>query len=366
MRWIDERFVRLYTRDTTTWKLLPWQSKALLPLLLRKLDRTGIVDLGDDGFDGIAALTDMPLELVTAAMPDLLRRRVFVLAGRELVMPHFIEAQEAVASPKLRAELHRERVKTRNETLQSVTKRDDSSRYETDDNAASRGITPIRAEPSSAVPDPDQRNVGFASPAPVGADVCTSVLDEPGTFPTAPRPKALTAEKPSVAKLAAEVTEKDSLAPSLPKGPAEDRTVPMFDAAIVAPVAKKPSVAKLAEEVSARVFAVYLAARTKAGRKGKAPRLNDKDRKLVAGRLAEGSTEEELCASARGIWIDDGLRKEQHRFFRHAMRDTNIDALGHLDAEARSVPVAAPALASLAGLEKPVGALPAQFSALCK
>ena len=27
MRWEDERWVRLYTRDTVNWKLLPWQSK---------------------------------------------------------------------------------------------------------------------------------------------------------------------------------------------------------------------------------------------------------------------------------------------------------------------------------------------------
>ena len=64
MRWEDERYVRLYTRDTATWKLLPWQAKCLLPLLLRKMDRAGTAEVGEPAGEGIAALTDMPLELV--------------------------------------------------------------------------------------------------------------------------------------------------------------------------------------------------------------------------------------------------------------------------------------------------------------
>jgi hypothetical protein len=38
MDWANERYVRLFVRDTTTWKLLPWQSRLLLPAILRKLE----------------------------------------------------------------------------------------------------------------------------------------------------------------------------------------------------------------------------------------------------------------------------------------------------------------------------------------
>ena len=45
--WANERYeVRLYTRDTPNWTVAPWEARAVLPLILRKLDRKGILDLG--------------------------------------------------------------------------------------------------------------------------------------------------------------------------------------------------------------------------------------------------------------------------------------------------------------------------------
>lgn len=167
MRFEDERYVRLFTRDTATWKLLPWQSKALLPLLLRKLDRAGLADVGDEGLEGVAALIDMPLELVEAGMPALLKRGVFTLVGGRLLMPNFLVAQEAKASDKLRAKEHRERVRARElpdppgstvtQRDATVTNRDDPSRCVTNRHAESHGVTgrhtpslcaePIRTSP---------------------------------------------------------------------------------------------------------------------------------------------------------------------------------------------------------------------------
>jgi hypothetical protein len=63
MDWHDERYVRLYTRDTVNWKLMGWQARCLMPLLLRKADRAGCVDVGEDGAEGIAALVDIPVEV---------------------------------------------------------------------------------------------------------------------------------------------------------------------------------------------------------------------------------------------------------------------------------------------------------------
>lgn len=301
MRWEDERYVRLYIRDTTTWKLLPWQSKALLPLILRKLDRVGIIDLGEDGYDGIAAVTDMPRELVDIGMPELLRRGVFKLSGSLLIAPKFIEAQEAVASQKLRSEVHRERVKIRNESLQNATKRDDPSRGETGSQAASRGGTPSCADPCCA--EPDQIDPGFASPAPVGPDV---PAEAPPARESVRRPK--------------------TRAPSMTPVPSPDHVELGSTLAVSAP---ESAAAKLAA-VIARVHAVYIAGRLANGRK--AVKINPMGTKLVTARINEGCTEEDLCAAARGIWIDDGLRGSTAREFHHAMRDTNIAALGILDA----------------------------------
>ena len=41
----NERFVLLYTRDTATWKLLDWEARAVLMFLLRKVDRSGVIDV---------------------------------------------------------------------------------------------------------------------------------------------------------------------------------------------------------------------------------------------------------------------------------------------------------------------------------
>ncbi len=49
LKWDDERYVRLYTRDTSTWLRLTWEGRFVLMALLRKLDRSGNLDLGDEG-----------------------------------------------------------------------------------------------------------------------------------------------------------------------------------------------------------------------------------------------------------------------------------------------------------------------------
>lgn len=95
MRWEDERYVRLYTRDTATWKLLPWQGRALLPLLLRKADRAGLVDVEGDRVEGVAALVDLPMEVVEVGLVAMLKRGVVEQRGETFVFPKFIEAQEA-------------------------------------------------------------------------------------------------------------------------------------------------------------------------------------------------------------------------------------------------------------------------------
>ncbi len=159
VRFEDERYVRLFTRDTATWKLLPWQSKCLLPLLLRKLDRAGIADVGGEGLEGlegIAALVDLPLEIVEAGMPALLKRGVFTLSDGRLLMPNFLAAQEARSSDKLRAQEHRERVRVRALVGQPtipvaapiVTVRDGESRCVMIRHTASHGVTPCCAVPS--------------------------------------------------------------------------------------------------------------------------------------------------------------------------------------------------------------------------
>lgn len=144
MRWEDERYVRLYTRDTANWKRLPWQSKCLLPLILRKLDRAGIADVGGDIQDGLAALLDIPLDLVTTGLPPLLSQGVFVVKDDCLVMPNFLAAQEVRQSDKARKAAQRERARAK--ILNDSNS--EESRPVTGSHTESPEVTPCLAVPS--------------------------------------------------------------------------------------------------------------------------------------------------------------------------------------------------------------------------
>jgi len=169
MRWEDERYVRLYTRDTTTWKKLPWQSRCVLALLLRKLDRAGVVELDGDGAEDIAVITELPLEVVEAGMPKLLEKGVFVMTKSRIVMPNFMAAQEASQSDRARKRKEREQARARalsdttvtdrdvpsqdvTQESQDVTKSHAESQGVTIGHTTSQSVTPSLAVPSLAVP----------------------------------------------------------------------------------------------------------------------------------------------------------------------------------------------------------------------
>jgi hypothetical protein len=109
MDWANERYVRLYTRDTGDWLQWPWQSRALFPLLIRKADRAGVIEMGKHGHKGLAAIVNLPAEVVEAGLAGLLEDGSVKINGTVLVMPNFIEAQETRQSDKLRAKESRSR-----------------------------------------------------------------------------------------------------------------------------------------------------------------------------------------------------------------------------------------------------------------
>lgn len=160
MRWEDERYVRIYTRDTTDWLAFSFEAQALLLMLLRKVDRAGILPLGKHGKRGVAIAIGHPREWerLESAFEELLADGCVRVSpdGTRLVIPNFIFAQEARASDKSRQQKSREFARDL-AASESITSRDGESQIVTECHTQSHEVTPSHtpsplAVPSRAVP----------------------------------------------------------------------------------------------------------------------------------------------------------------------------------------------------------------------
>src|SRR5580692_326706 len=184
MNYGEERYVRLFIRDTVGWRVGPWQARALLPLVLRKLDRVGLMDLGDDGVEALAIMVELPLDVVQIGLTHWLNRGTLKIVRGVLVMPNFLDAQEAKASDAQRA--RESRAKARDKALAEekgliVTKRDgdDTARDATDtqrdgsDTKQNGTVTPGNDQSLCAVPsrtEPSEPPVLSVPPADAGSN----------------------------------------------------------------------------------------------------------------------------------------------------------------------------------------------------
>jgi hypothetical protein len=109
MRWGDERYVRVYTRDTPEWCVLSWEARGVFMLLLRAVDRAGILKLGRGGHNGLATLLRVPVEVIERVVPELCEDGCVEFFGTMISVPNFIQAQEAPASDAVRKRAERER-----------------------------------------------------------------------------------------------------------------------------------------------------------------------------------------------------------------------------------------------------------------
>ena len=159
MDYSNERWVRLYTRDTATWKLVDWRARTVLLHILRKADRAGVIDVGKDGELGLAALLELPREIVADGLRQLLERETVLATGSAYVLPNFLEAQEAPATDKQRqrdSRGNRRARAMRDAAMLSVTNRDSASRNVTECHARSQDVTSGHStQPNKTQHEPD-------------------------------------------------------------------------------------------------------------------------------------------------------------------------------------------------------------------
>lgn len=132
----DERYARLYTRDTPEWHVLTWQAKAVYCLLRRKVDRSGVVPLGRGGLRAVSALVGVPGDVGEPAMRELADSGYLDINAARVAVVEFVESETAVKSDALRQAESRARRGASN-----VTKRDTESRNVTESHTESHGVT---------------------------------------------------------------------------------------------------------------------------------------------------------------------------------------------------------------------------------
>lgn len=189
MRWEDERYVRLYTRDTPAWVRMPWEARVVFYELSRKVDRAGIMPLDESDLEGVAVLLRMPDDIVARGVDALLRDGCVVRAPGALVIRNFIAAQETRQSDRTRKAVSREnaaaRAQHKDPESLDVTNGHQASPAVTSDAEVSPEVTsghqvtgvvttghsmPSRTVPSHAVPSEDCTSpTGDGSAAPVEA-----------------------------------------------------------------------------------------------------------------------------------------------------------------------------------------------------
>lgn len=209
MNFDDEPYVRLYVRDTKTWLRLEFEGQCVLMFLLRKLDKAGVLDGMDDLVSDVALVTRVPEAIVAIGMPRLLKWGVFQHVGDRLIMPNYIEAQNAIRTDKARQRDMREKrlAQARLVTPRdgAVTPRDETSREPTPANDSSHGVTlysadlcsadlsesPERARPHVANdgPDPERDSSPESAPEhteirPIANEPVARTYTMPGPEPT--------------------------------------------------------------------------------------------------------------------------------------------------------------------------------------
>jgi hypothetical protein len=197
--WSDERYVRVYTRDTVEWMALSWQARGLFCLVLRKCDRAGIIELGRVGIRGVAVACGAPWAEVEAPLRELLADGCLSVhqgsdGGRQhLVVPNFVAAQESISNGKARQQTYRERREARARGAQlgvsgdaALPPRDAASQNVT---LASSGVTPGDSSRADTVPTPCRAVPGVQGGDPPAAPPTATPDRDPASKPTR-KPKA--------------------------------------------------------------------------------------------------------------------------------------------------------------------------------
>lgn len=275
MRFEDERYVRVFTRDTVGWLAMRWESRCVLMAMFRKVDRAGLLDIGEDGIEGLAVALALPLDVVEPGLAGLLKRKTVQQTGTTLVIPKFVEAQECTSSGAQRTREWRARerdvarARALGLDLTPVTHRlpAETERHET-----------------AGIGDGERRAVTSGDSVQCCAVPYRSDLrDEENT-----QRSVLDLEKPE--------------APASPTTPPSTPTVPLADLEQQASLLKHPEPTASTTAPERDVFEHWLIGWRRVVGGNRPPVLDGKRRARIRARLREGFSVQDLCRACDGMW----------------------------------------------------------------
>lgn len=272
MRWEEERYVRVYIRDTTEWISLSWEARAVFYEMMRKVDRTGFIVVGKSGLRGLSALLRIPYEVVQRGIEGedgLLADGCVVAVDGGLCIPNYIEAQESKQSDRQRKAEQRARDRDLKLATGPSQPTDQLGQGVTTCDQAGQAVTIGHAPGQFS--DDASRNV-------TDSHTRSQVVTVGHSVPCLPVPSQREDPDP-------EMPEKTPVGPPDPGGSVEavDEPRPLGDAH--------------------KVFDAYVDGWRRARGRGAQPTFTAKRRSLILARLREHNVET-VVAAARGIWLD--------------------------------------------------------------
>lgn len=177
MDYENEKFIKVYLRDTADWASMSWQARGLSLEISRKLDAGGEISLGSKGLAAIATLLRAPWSEIAPFIAELVEnRRLVVVDGSRLIEPGFLERQTARVGAAARKRSQRDRAAM--------------SRDVTSGHAKSRAVTNVTTRSDQTRSDERETRVARETPPPVQEQP-----REPEPAPLeAPRPMTLADE----------------------------------------------------------------------------------------------------------------------------------------------------------------------------
>jgi hypothetical protein len=195
MNFEDEPYVRFYTRDTLTWKLLGWEGQSVLALMLHgQFDRAGVFDCrGREPSQAVTTVTGVPLDVTDRALRALLETETWIVRDGRIVWPEYVRAQNCRRSDRIRQQESRELRRTQAMSQQSHAV--------TGCHSESQTVTTCHPQLSSAHPNSAQLSSGGAGGDPPKHPSPSDSGDPWGLVPSdgnpAKKPKKRSVEIPS-------------------------------------------------------------------------------------------------------------------------------------------------------------------------